>query len=232
LFRNSQVIILLFLIAKKGVSAIDDVFAAPPTSTRQTLNPEEYLNGTVGTTIDYTKLLQKLEPELPIKEMRSQKIDIGSMVLHALIVSQGISEKEAVALSDNCLDGIVFSAAKQALKPSSVSIIIVNFKNRETAIAFDEMGKKVFQSETAQFKARLNTTFKILKEENLKLNGFDFIRFRHSERKVDEEITPDITAVGIHENVYVEMSFKNLPDLTGNDVLKFMGLINNELVKD
>jgi len=220
------------VIIKNGAGAIDAAFAAPPVSTRQILNPEEYLNGSATAGIDYRKLLQKLEKELPIAEMRSQSIDIGSMVLQALIVSQGIPEKETVAMADNCLDGIVFSAVKQTLKPEKVSILIINFKDGETATKFDEMGEKITKSEIAQFTARLNTSYKLVKEENIKLDGFNFVRYRHSERKIDEDVTTDISVVGTIGNIYVEMGFKNMSGLAESDVLKFMGLISTDLTRE
>lgn len=219
------------IIAQKGNAAIDDAFARPPVSTRQIMNPEEYLNGSSVVNIDYKNLLRKVTAELPLEGMRSQSVDLGSMTLHALVVSQGIPEKEAVKIADGCLDGVLFSAARQAIKPSTITVVVINFKNGESAAEFDEMGQKVEKSEIAQFTARLNTSYKLIKEETFKQDGFDFIRYKRVEKKVDDEVTEEISAVGTAGNIYVEMGFRNMTELTENDVLKFMRLISAELAQ-
>jgi len=219
------------IIAQNGTAAIDAAFAKPPAYTRQIINPEEYINGSSVAGIDYKNLLRKLTAELPLEEMRSQIVDLGSMTLSAMIVSQGISEKEAAKLAENCLDGVVLSAARQAVKPSTVTVAVINFKNGEAAVEFDEIGKKVEQSRVAQFTARLNTSYKPIKEETLKQEGFDYIRYRHVENKVDDEVTAEITAVGTIGNIYVELGLRNMTELTESDVLKFMRLISAELAQ-
>ena len=181
--------------------------------------------------INYKNLIDKLSVGLPIKGMNSQIIGIDSTTLQALIRSQGIPENEAVAIADNCLDGIVFSSAGQTLKPATVTAIIVNFRNGEAAIKFDETGKKVSQLEIAQFAAGSNTSYKLVKEDILELDGFDFIRYRRSERKIDNDSIADINAVGIIGNIYVEMGFININELTENNVLKFMSLISTGFIQ-
>ena len=180
--------------------------------------------------IDYAKSLRKLEEALLVNGMRAQAMDINSMMLRALIASRGVSENEAARIADNCLDGAVLFAAGSELNAGSVTVTIVNFSNGKSATEFDELGEKVSKSEIARFLAGLNTSYKLIKEENIEQEDLNFIRYRHAERRTNENVAIEISAVGIFGNVYVEMNFKNINGLTENDVLKFMRLMSMELI--
>ena len=219
------------IIDKKGPSAVTAAFASPPVSTRQIMIPDEYLNPPSVASIDFSKILQKVAGELPIEGMRSQELAIGSMILRTILISEGVPENDASAVSDNCLNGTLFLAIKQLVKPSEVTVAILNFSSGEAVSRFVELEDKIEKSEMAQINAKLNASYNLVKEEVMKLDGFDFVKYRHSEKKIDEDVTTKLLSIGIIENMYVEVGFENVEEVTEDDVLNIMGLINTEQLK-
>lgn len=155
------------IIDKKGPSIIATVFKSPPVSSRQIMNPEEYLNPSNVASLDCSKLLNNIKEQLPTEGMRIQSLDLGSMILRTLLISKGVSENEASSISEGCLGGALSAAVKQTLqKNSSVSVFILNFDSRETASKFDKITQKIEKSEIAQTNAKLNASHKILKDDS------------------------------------------------------------------
>jgi hypothetical protein len=219
------------IIDKKGPSAVTAAFTSPPVSTRQIMNPDEYLNPPSVASIDFSKILQKVAGELPTEGMRSQELAIGSMILRTMLIAEGVPENEASAVADNCLNGALFLAIKQLLKPSEVTVAILNFSDGEAVSKFVELEDKIQKLVMAQLNAKLNASYNLVKEEVLKLDGFDFVKYRHSEKKIDEDVTTKLLSIGIIENMYVEVGFENVEEVTEDDVLRIMSLINTEQMK-
>ena len=175
-FHNTYVLGSKFvetIIGSKGPSIIAKVFAAPPASTRQIMHPAEYLDPSIVNSLDCVALLQKVTGEFPIEGMRSQSIDVGPMTMRTILVSQGITEKEAIDISDDFINGAIMSAVKQTLKPSAVTAFILNFANRNAATKFEELMKRVEKSGEAQFNAKLNASYNVINDEKLELDGYD-----------------------------------------------------------
>ena len=198
------------IINKKGLTGVAEAFASPPVSTRQIMNPEEYLTPSAVKTIDCLKLLENVSGSLPINGMQTQSIALGTMTLSAMLIADGITENEANAVANDCLSGAALSAAKQTLKPKGMTILVLNFASRESAVKFIELSKKSDQSTEAQFNAKLNSSYSVVKEEELKLEGFDSVRYRHVEKKVNEAVTTELTAEGLTDTLYIAVAFRNM----------------------
>lgn len=218
---------ILVLFVSVVVLMSSTAFAGPSDSALQMMNPNENSRGYQTAETDYKKILQKLIAESPIKGIPMLALDINSETLKALLLSNGIFEKESAEILDNCVDGIASSGFKQASKSIEIQMLVVKFKTNETAIEFKRLAEKNNQSQIAKF-----TSYKVIKEETLKMDGFDFIIYRHDERKKGDELTTEIEAVGLIGNTYVEIGFRNTDELTENDILKLMRIISAELKTD
>ena len=217
------------IIDSKGPSIIAKAFAAPPASTRHIMHPAEYLDPSITDSLDCVALLQRVTGEFPIEEMRSQSIDVGPMTMRTILVSQGISEKEAIDISDDFISGALMSAAKPTLKPSTVTVFILNFVSRDAVAKFGELMKRVEQSGEAQFNARLNASYNVINEEKLKLDGYDSATYRHVETTVDEDVNTAISADGSIGTIYVSLTFSNMKDkVTRQKVLKILESIEEQ----
>jgi len=198
------------IINKKGLAGVAEAFASPPVSTRQIMNPEEYFNPLTAVAFDCSKLLEKVAGTLPTEGMQTQSTSLGTMTLSAMLIADGIPEKEANAVADDCLNGAVVIAVKQTLKPKMMTVIALNFASREGAVKFFELSKKTDQSTEAQFNAQLNSSCTVVKEEELRPDGFSPVLFRHVEKKVNEATTTELTAEGLADTLYVAVTFVNM----------------------
>jgi hypothetical protein len=220
------------IIDKKGPEIITAAFNSPPVSSRQIMNPDEYLNPTAVTGIDSSALLKKVAEKLPTDGMMTQSIDIGGMILRTLLISKGIPESEAGPISDSCINGAIYIASKQVMQKSqNITLFIVNFTRNEDAAKFDEISQKIDKSDIAQMNAKLNASYKIIKEEELKLDGFTVSRNREYETKTDDKITKKISSTSIIDNMYIEVSFENMEKLTSKDMIEILNRIYSEQLK-
>ena len=217
------------IINSKGLAIVAKVFTSPPTSTRQIMHPEEYLDPSITSSLDCVALLQMVASEFPTEGMRSQSIDVGPMTLRAILVSQGISEKEANDITDDFINGALITAVKPTLKPSTATAFVLNFATKETVAKFEELMKRVDQSEEAQFNAKLNASYNVVNEEKLEIDGYDSVIYRLVEKKVDEDVTTVIGATGTSGTVYVALGFSNMKDdVTKETILEVLTFINSE----
>jgi hypothetical protein len=198
------------IVKRKGVSGISDAFLSPPASTRQVMDPEEYFSPSNIVQIDCSKMIENIKPKLPIEGMQTQKLPLGATTLSALMISQGIDEKEAQEVANECINGAILIANKKTLKPKTLMVIALNFKNRESSKKFLEISKKTDDSEEAQFIAKLNSTYNVVKESSMKIDGFDDIRFRHVEKSTNGVVTTAISVEGLMNNVYLCTAFSNM----------------------
>lgn len=220
------------IVDKKGPEIITTAFTSPPVSSRQIMNPDEYLNPTAITGLDSSTIIKKVAEKLPIEGMSPQSIDIGGMILRTLLISKGISEGEAGPISDSCINGTMYVASKQVIKtPQNISLFIINFTRSEDAAKFDEITQKIEKSEMAQMNAKLNGYYKILKDEDLNLNGFSVSRSREYETKTDDKVSKKLSSTAIINNMYIEVGFENMEKLTGKDMREILGLIYDEQQK-
>lgn len=220
------------IIEKKGPGIITTAFTSPPVSSRQIMNPDEYLNPTAITGIDSSALLKKVAEKLPIEGMGTQSIDIGGMILRTLLISKGISEGEAGPISDSCINGAIYIASKQVMQTTqNITLFLINFTRSEDAAKFDEISQKIDKSEIAQMNAKLNSSYKILKEEELKLDGFTVARNRKFETKTDAKVIKKISSTAIIDNIYIEVGFENMEKLTSKDMLEILDRIYKEQLR-
>jgi hypothetical protein len=217
------------IIDKKGPKIITTAFTSPPISTRQIMNPDEYLNPTAITGIDSSAIIKKVAEKLPIEGMSPQSIDIGGMILRTLLISKGIPESEAGPISDNCVNGAIYIASKQVMQTSqNISLFLLNFTTSEDAAKFDDISQKIDKSEIAQMNAKLNSYYKILKEEDLNLDGFSVARSREYETKTDNKITKKLGSTAIIDNMYIEVGFENMEKLTAKEMREILDIIYSE----
>jgi len=197
------------IINKKGLAGVSEAFAAPPVSTRQILNPDEYLTPPTTKAVDCAKLIEKAAEKLPTEGMQSQSGQLGSMSLSLALVSQGIPEKEANVVAGDCINGAVFTAIKQTSKQVIVTATLLNFTTSEAAANFVGLMKKIEKSSRDQLNAKLNTKLTIVKDEAIKLEGFASARYQHLETKVDDKVTTQLELDGMIGNFYVAVAFIN-----------------------
>ncbi len=79
-----------------------------------------------------------------------------------------------------------------------------------------------------QIKAQLNTSFDIIKDEELKQDGFNLLKYNEIKIKAqnDEAITKKMTA--IIDSTSVVIGYVNMNDQTMQDLLNIMNLIYSE----
>lgn len=219
------------VIAKKGPEGFTTAFTSPPASTRQVFFPEEYLNPTQISDINCNKLIESAKSNLNTDGMQSQTTTIGTMILQASLASQGLNKDEAEALGNSLIDGAAYTAIKQAVKPGIVMVQILNFKDEDGAMKFDEASKLIQKSQEAQFKAKLNTSYNVLKLDESIKEGFDFLRYKEIETKTDNESTNTKELTGITDNVYITIAYINSDEIVKEAMLDTMILIYDELKK-
>ncbi|MBN1905384.1 MAG: hypothetical protein JW927_09825 [Deltaproteobacteria bacterium] len=220
------------IIEKKGPSIITAAFNSPPVSSRQIMNPDEYLNPKAVTGIDSVALLKKVAEKLPIEGMGTQSIDIGGMILRTLLISKGIPEGEAGPISNSCINGVMYVASKQVMQTSqNISLFLINFTTNEDAAKFDDISQKIDKSEIDQINAKLNAYYKILKEEDLNLDGYSVARSREYETKTDNKIAKKLSSTAIINNMYIEVGFENMEKLTAKEMREILDLIYSEQLK-
>jgi hypothetical protein len=214
------------IVNKKGIAGVNEAFNAPPTTIRQILNPAEYLiPSTTTKTFDCTKLMEKVAKKLPAEGMQSQSNQLGAMNLTAILVSQGISEKEANTIASECLNGAAFTAAKQTSKQVVIIATILNFTTSEGAANYVSLMKEIEKSQREQAKAMLNVKMNIVKDETVKVDGFDSARYQQVETKVDDQVTTVFSLDGTTGSFYVAMVFinpeKEQTEKTISDILTY-----------
>lgn len=217
------------IIDKKGLSGITQAFASPPTSMRQIMNPEEYLGPSTARVFNCAELIKKVAEKLPIRGMQSQSVPLGPMNLGAVLASQGIPEKEANSAAADCINGAAITAVKQTSKPCMVVATVLNFTNSNAAANYLGLIRKIEESTKDQLGAMLNASYSVVKEDDLKLDGFDTVRYQHVETKIDENITKQLSADGIINNLYVAIAFVNPEkDQTPKSLSDILLFLNNE----
>jgi hypothetical protein len=217
---------------KKGLPGVAEAFVAPPSSTRQIMNPEEYLNPSAATKLDCSKLLKNVSAILPTQGMQTESGDMGTMVLGAMLVSNGISEDEANAVAKDCLSGAAVMASRQTIKPKMFVAMTLNFASGESAGTMLAMSRRSDKVEEAQFKAKLNSTYAVVKESELKLDGFDSARYRLVEKKINDIVTMDVSAEGISGSLYVVIGGTNMQtEITEDKVSEILTALIKEREK-
>lgn len=217
------------IIDRKGADGITSVFLSPPVSTRQILFPEEYLNPANISSINCTKLIESITNKIKTEGMQSQKTTVGTMILQNALATQGLNKEEAEAISNNLLDGAAFTALKLAVKPSIVTVQILNFKDEDGARKFDTASKLIQKSQEAQIKARLNTSYNIIKDEESVQEGFDFVRYKEVETKTDKEATITRELTGLSDSIYITIGYINFDNSTEEKIRETLKLIYTEL---
>jgi len=214
------------IIDKKGITGVNEAFDAPPTSTRQILNPTEYLIPSTAKTFDCTKLIEKVAQKLPTDGMQSQSSQLGPMNLTSILVSQGIPEEEANSVAGECLSGASFTAARQTQKAIMVVATFINFTTCEAVANYVSLMKKIEKSQRDQAGAMLNVKLNIVKDEAIRLEGFDSARFQQVQTKVDDQLTTVFSVEGTIGNQYAAVVFINpeqeQPEKSLSDILTYM----------
>jgi len=219
------------IINKNGKSAVEAAFKNPPVTTVQILNPEEYLNPVKRAKVDYVKLLEKVTMDTTPESMKTQTMALGAMDLNKSLILNGITRDEAGLITKDCLTGSGYHAVKPVAKPRSISIEIYNFRKNDSALKLKEANLKIQESKVNQAKASLNTKLNIIKEEAIKLDGYDHILFRESEMKKAKAITKSIEVTGLMGCNYISLRYENMEEITRGDAMKVLNLIYSEYIK-
>ncbi len=220
------------IVEKKGVIGISEAFASPPMYTSQIMDPVEYLSPSIITGLNCTMMIENIKPALPIEGMQTQSISLGATTLSALLISQGIGEGDAHAIARDCVSGALFVATRQTLKPKILMVMVLDFKSREIAEKFLGISMKTDKSSEAQFNAKLNSTYKVVKEAAMELKGFDTTRYRHVEKASNGVVTTEVSAEGLVENVYLAAAFVNMQEkIAEEDVSEIISALCQERMK-
>ncbi len=219
------------IIDRKGAEGLASAFLTPPVSTRQILFPEEYLNPATLSSINCNKLIESITGKIKTDGMQSQITTIGTMILQNVLATQGLKKEEAEAISNNLLDGAAFTAIKLAVKPSIVTVQVLNFNDEVGAMKFDTASKLIQKSQEAQFKAILNTSYNILKDEESVQEGFDFVRYKEVEQKTDKEATLTKELTALSDEIYITIASINYDDITKESMMDILDTIYAELKK-
>ncbi|MBN1905387.1 MAG: hypothetical protein JW927_09840 [Deltaproteobacteria bacterium] len=219
------------LINKNGKSAVEAAFKNPPVSTVQILNHEEYLNPVKKVNVDYVKLLENVTKDITPEPMKTQTMALGAMDLNKSLISNGITKDEAGIITKDCLTGSGYQAVKQVAKPRSISIEIYNFRKNDSASKLKEANLKIQESIVKQAKASLNTRLNIIKEEVIKLDGYDHVLLRESEMKKAKAITKSTEVTGLMGCNYISLRYENMEGVTRGDAMKILNLIYSEYMK-
>lgn len=217
------------VVDKNGHAGFDMAFMSPPRSVRQILFPDEYLSPSSHKVTDCTKLLKRVAEKLPAHQgMQSQTKTITTVDLRTLLTSQGLKREEAVLIADNCLNGVMHLALKQAVTPSIISVMLLEFKDMNTAALYDDFMMEIQESQKAKITAGLNTSYNLVKEEELKKEDFDLVRFMHVDTVVDDKTTTTMSIVGMAGGFYMGIDYVNISDATQRDLLNVLNMICDE----
>jgi hypothetical protein len=197
------------IINKKGIAGISEAFASPPVSMRQIQHPDEYLIPSPTKAFDCAKLIEIVAKKLPTDGMQSQSGQMNSMNLSAVLVSQGIPENEANGVAGECRNGAAFTAVKQTSKQVIVVATVLDFTTGDAAANYVGLIKKIDKSQRDQVNAMLNAKVKIVKDDAVKLNGFDSARYQQVETKMDDQVTTVFSIDGTIGGFYVAVAFIN-----------------------
>jgi len=219
------------IIKAKGTAGIVSAFKSPPVSTIQILYPEEFLKPSDIVKIDYAKLLETVTKGIAPENMQIQTTALGAMDLRKSLISNGITQDEASEIAVACVTGSGYQAVKPVVKPRVISIQIYKFKDSETVKRLNDAKLKIHESVMNQAKASLNTSIKIIKEEELNIEGYDLIRFRQMELDKVGSITKSIDVTGLMNSNYISIEYVNMEDKTQDDAIKLLNMINIEYKK-
>jgi hypothetical protein len=220
------------IIKKKGLNGVAEAFASPPVSSWQIMNPEEYFNPLPANTFDCSKLLEKVAGVLPTQGMQTQSMALGTMTLSEMLVSSGIQKKEANAIANDCLSGAVMIAARQTLKPKTLTAIALQFSSGKSATTMLAMSKKTGKADEAQFNAKLNSAYTVVKEAELKMDGFDSVHYRVVEKKINDVTTTEAGIEGVSGPFYVAVAYVNMQsEITEEKIYEILTSLNKERLK-
>lgn len=79
--------------------------------------------------------------------------------------------------------------------------------------------------------AKLNVYYKIIKDEDLNPDGFSIARSREIETKIDDKVTKKLISTAIIDNIYIEVGFENMDNLTDKEMRDILDLIYSEQLK-
>jgi hypothetical protein len=214
------------VVKERGPSGVDAAFSAPPRSTREILDPNAYLSGSLESSIDCMGLLEKAADGLPTKGMVIQKTPMGAMNIGTMLIGKGISGEEAEKLASECLEGAVFVAGRRTLKPKTIWAVALNFKNQKATIAFLELGRKLEKNTEIQTNAKLNATCTVLKEEVVSIEGVEELLYREVETKTDGVADVEKSIEGYIGALYLSAGCGNMGAAFGEkELVEFMSAL-------
>lgn len=198
------------VVKEKGASGIDAAFAAPPRSTREILNPNEYLSGNQLVSIDCKGLLEKTTAALPTEGMVLQTMTMGAINIGTMLIGNGIPGEEAETIASACLDGAAFVASRRTLKPKTIWTMALYFKNQNAACEYIELGRKMEKISEIQTNAKLNANCTVLKEEVIPIDGIEKLLYREVETKTDGVVDVEKSIEGHIGALYLSAGCSNM----------------------
>ena len=164
--------------------------------------------------------------------MQAQTVDIGTTVVNTTLIGQGVSEDEANSIANECLSGAAYIASKQSLRPKMLTVSVLNFSSEESAKQYLELSEKIEKSAEAQVNASLNASYKVIKNQTMEMDGFDFVRYRYVDNTTNGVVTTTISAEGLIGSIYVGVGLVNMQEkITEDKILEVMTTLNRERLK-
>jgi hypothetical protein len=163
--------------------------------------------------------------------MRIQTTALGAMDLRKSLISNGITQDEASEIAVACITGSGYKAIKPVEKPG---LFLYRYINLETMIVYKKLYAtrlKIYESVMNQAKASLNTSIKIIKEEEINIEGYDLIRFKQMELDKVGAITKITEVTGLMNSNYISVEYVNMEDKTEDDAIKLLNMIKIEYKK-
>jgi hypothetical protein len=197
------------IVNKKGMAGVNAAFLSPPMSMQQIMNPDQYMNQSQTKVFDCAKFVEKISQKLPTNGMQSQVSQMSSITLSGTLASMGIPEKDATAIGTSCLGGATFAAGKQTSKQIGVTATVFNFNSSEAALNFLATSRMIEKSSRDQLTAMPNIKLNIVKDAELKLEGFKTAQYQQVETKVDQQVISAFSSRGVVENFYIEIAYVN-----------------------
>lgn len=220
------------MIKEKGIAGYDSVFMSAPVSTRQIRFPEEYFNPPSLAVIDSKMLLERILEDLPVKGMNSSVSTIGMAALrYSLLIHDGINKGDAINVADNLLNSARYYAYEKEPETRTFHISIHNFNDKESAVKYDRMMMALQEKRGEEYKNSPNFSLDIKKEQDLNQEDFNFVRFRHIERKMNDQPRNSIEVIGITGAIRVKINSTNIEYVTEKDLMNILNLINAEILK-
>lgn len=216
------------MIKEKGGDGYNLVFSSPPVSIRQIWFPNEYFYPNTSEVIDTKLLLEHVSSDLPFKGTKFFIRNSGMMNLRYMFLSNAsIDKDDAIEVSENQLSGARYISYTKGGKSEILSITVHCFNKYETSLKYDEIINK-FQLKNGDITTDSST---LIKDHELKLEGFNFIKFSQHKYIAADQYINTINVVGITEGFHISIFLYDFKDAIEKDFLDILSRFYTEILK-